>query len=155
MNMQKWAERELELAGYKAADTEEGPMKWLREGTLDLLEVFGKQGHSGGSAPHAVRIFERLASWKPLTPLTGKDDEWEKSGDHWQNKRASNVFKDADGRAYDIRGIVFWEWHQPEEGEKYKTYFTCSDSSVYITFPYSVPDKPEYRERPSEQEPKP
>ena len=149
MNMQSWAERELEAAGYRADDQEDGPNKWMREGTLELLEVFGKQGHSGASAPIAVNLFQRLASWKPLGPLSGEDHEWnEVSGGTFQNNRASNVFKDSDGSAYQIDGIVFWEWCTDEEtGEKRKSYFTFGDSRVPVTFPYVVPEKPEYRER--------
>lgn len=149
MAIVNWAENELELAGYRADDKEEGPNKWLREGVLDLLRVFADQGHSGSSAPYAVGIFERLASWKPLTPLTGHDDEWNEVGEGvYQSKRASNVFKDSDGNAYQIDGIVFWEWFEDEEtGERHKSYFTCSDSRVPVTFPYTVPDKPEYQER--------
>ena len=147
-NMETWAERELELAGYKADDAKEGPNKWLREGTLELLKVFGKQGHSGSSAPFAVDQFSRLASWKPLAPLTGDDDEWGTDASPTQNNRFSKVFKDDDGSAYWVDGIVFWEWWtHPETGEKSKAYFTSRGSRVEITFPFTVPDEPEYREK--------
>jgi len=149
--LQSWAERELEFAGYKADDKEDGPNKWIREGTLELLRVFGEQGHSGSSAPFAVNMFERLASWKTLTPLTGSDDEWVEVGEGvLQNKRASNVFKE-NGKAEWIDGIVFWEWYTDEEtGEKIKSYYTGKGSRVAITFPFTMPDKPEYREGASE-----
>ena len=148
MAMLKWAEAELRLAGYDVNDPEDGPNRWLAEGTLKLLEVFAEQGHSGMSAPYAVALFEKLASWKPLSPLTGEPDEWTEVGpDMWQNKRASNVFKGEDGRAYWSEGIVFWEWFTPEEGEPFKSYFTSRGSSVYIdSFPWTMPEQPEYRE---------
>ena len=147
MSMIDWAKNELELAGYKS-DAEDGPNKWLRDGVLKLLEVFCEEEHSGSSAPFAVRLFSRLASWKPLAPLTGADDEWNEVGDGiWQNRRASNVFKGTDG-PYWSDGIVFWEWWtDPETGKRSKTYFMCSDSRVPITFPFTMPDEPEYRER--------
>jgi len=115
---------------------------------LKLLEVFSEEGHSGSSAPYAVHMFSRLASWKPLTPLTGEDDEWNEVGTGaWQNNRASNVFKDETG-AYWSDGIVFWEWYEDQEtGKKYKSHFQCRDSRVPITFPFTMPDEPEYRER--------
>jgi len=150
--MLKWAEQELRYAGYDVNDPEDGPNRWLAEGTLKLLELFADQGHSGMSAPYAVALFQTLASWKPLTPLTGDDSEWMEVGpDVWQNKRASNVFKGEDGRAYWMDGIVFWEWHKdnPEDinGEPYQIYFTNKDSRVYIdSFPWTMPEKPEYRE---------
>ena len=108
-NMLKWAEAELKLAGYDINDPEDGPNRWLAEGTLELLKVFSEQGHSGMSAPYAVALFEKLASWKPIAPLTGESDEWtEVSADMWQNKRSSNVFKGEDGRPYWMDGRVFW-----------------------------------------------
>ena len=147
-NILSWAERELELAGYKKDDTEDGPNKWLREGTLELLKVFSDQEHSGMSAPYAISLFTRLAECKPLTPLTGEESEWGTEVDDNQNNRFPGIFREPDGRAYWIRGIVFWEWGENEKtGEKYKSYFTCRESRVDVKFPFTVPDKPEYRER--------
>ena len=131
------------------------------EHVLKLLEVFDAEGHSGSSAPYAIRVFSRLASFEPIAPLTGEDWEWnevsERAGSKcWQNKRASHVFKDEDG-AYDINGKVFWEWCKPYEGrepqEPYKSYYTCRESRVPVTFPYTVPDKPEYVYRHSDADP--
>ena len=99
--MMTWARQELILSGYNPNDTEDGPNKWLAEGVLKLLEVFCDEGHSGSSAPFAVNTFSRLAKWKPLSPLTGEDDEWNEIGDGiYQNNRFSAVFKDGrDGQA--------------------------------------------------------
>lgn len=151
MSMIEWAKRELDYAGYKEGD-EDDINTWMRKDVLALLEVFTEQGHSGMSAPYAVKLFETLANWKPLSPLTGDEGEWTEVGpDMWQNKRASNVFKGEDGRAYWSDGIVFWEWatHPDIDGGKpFKSYFTCRDSRVYIdSFPWTMPEKPEYRER--------
>lgn len=106
---------------------------------LDLIELFDSQGHSGFSAPYIINTFNRLAMFKPLSPLTGEDDEWSDVGDGgtFQNKRYSAVFKDKDGATYDIDGKVFTD----DDGE---TWYTCKDSRVDVTFPYVVPDKPEY-----------
>ena len=151
-NKLTWAEQELKLAGYDINDPEDGPNRWLATGTLELLKVFSEQGHSGMSAPFAIKLFETLANWKPIAPLTGESHEWTEVGpDVWQNKRASNVFKGEDGRAYWSDGIVFWEWFTPWDngvpGEPYKSYFTSCDSRVYIdSFPWSMPEQPEYRE---------
>jgi len=111
MARMEWAEQELKLAGYDINDPEDGPNRWLAEGTLELLKVFSEQGHSGMSAPYAVALFEKLALWKPIAPLTGEDDEWNEVGEStWQNRRNSVVFKGEDGQAYWIEGRVFWEW---------------------------------------------
>jgi hypothetical protein len=157
-NMLKWAENELLLAGYDRNDPEDGPNKWLAEGTLELLKVFADQGHSGSSAPYAVALFEKLALWKPITPLTGADDEWQDVGeDTWQNKRNYSVFKEGkDGQAYWIEGRIFWEWFSSPDinhGKPYKTHFTSRGSRVNIEFPWTQPEKPEYKFVPNEKFP--
>lgn len=148
MNMIDWAKRELDLAGFKESDDPDVVNNWMRNDVLKLLEMFCEQCHSGFSANYAIKLFQTLANWKPLSPLTGEPDEWTEVGpDMWQNKRAPNVFKGEDGRAYWMDGIVFWEWFTPEEGEPFKSYFTSRDSFVYIdSFPWTMPEEPEYKE---------
>lgn len=151
MSMMEWAKRELDLAGYKESEDPDDINNWMRNDVLKLLDMFCEQGHSGFSAKYAIKLFETLANWKPLTALTGVDDEWMEVGpDVWQNKRASNVFKGEDGRAYWGDGIVFWEWYSSpdiDDGKPYKSYFTSRDSRVFIDkFPWTMPDSPEYRE---------
>ena len=124
---------------------------------LKLLDVFSDEGHSGSSAPYAVQLFEKLAMFKPIVPLTGEDWEWHEASEGvFQNKRCSRVFKQADrfnGQAYDIDGIVFYEWAERplDEDEKgypgthrFKSHFTSKKSMVPITFPYTP--KTEYQE---------
>jgi hypothetical protein len=129
-NLKKHAERELKLLGYNLDDKEEGMNKWMMESLLELIDVFAKQGHSGFSADYCAKTYKKLALFEPLTPLTGNDDEWNEVGsDVWQNNRCSTVFKDNDGKAYDINGKVFCE----PDG----CCFTNNDSKVYINFPYT------------------
>jgi hypothetical protein len=115
---------------------------------LKLLDVFADEGHSGSSAPYAVNLFKTLAMFEPIVPLTGEDWEWTLLDygvdPKWQNKRCGRVFKDADGRAYDIDGIVFYDWFEDENHEIHKSHFTSKESRVYVTFPYTP--KTEYRE---------
>ena len=134
----------------------------LCEHVLELLTVFSNEGHSGSTAPYTIDLFQRLAMFKPIAPLTGEDWEWTEVSETmgskcWQNKRCSSVFKDENGECYDIDGKVFWEWAMPYEGrepfEPYKSYYTCRESSVPVNFPYTVPDKPEYVYRHSDAEP--
>ena len=129
---------------------------------LKLLEVFSAEEHSGSSAPYAVDLFKKLAMFEPVVPLTGEDWEWTEVRDGmFQNKRCSHVFKQADrfdGQAYDIDGIVFWEWARSydDEGKPsgiHKSHYTCRDSRVPVTFPYVVPEKPQYVWRHSDAEP--
>ena len=121
---------------------EEGPNRWMADGTVELLAVLSHQGHSGGSIGFAVKFFSAMARFEPWGPLTGADSEWNDVGEGtWQNKRCSHVFMDADGRAYDSQGKVFKDL----DGSCY----TNKDSRVFIKFPYtpaveyvSVPDHP-------------
>jgi hypothetical protein len=125
------------------------------EHVLKLLEVFDGEGHSGTSAGYAVHLFEKLAMFQPIFPLTGEDWEWNDVSEYggsakYQNKRCSRVFKDNDGRTYDIEGKVFWEWWVDEDGEKRKSHYTCSDSHIDIEFPYTPTREYVYRGREDE-----
>ena len=137
--------------------TEDSPdemTKSMRKHILHMMQEFANEGHSGFSASYAISILTKLMDFKPLSPLTGEDDEWVKhdygvNDVTYQNKRCSSVFKDGDGECYDIDGKVFWEWYRNEEGEAVRTYYTCRESRVPVTFPYVVPDKPIYEYRQS------
>jgi len=152
MSLVSYAESELDRIGMTDDDDMNGMM---RKHLLHMVKEFSEEGHSGFSASYALQCLEKLLRFKPLSPLTGEDDEWgdvsEVSGEPmFQNKRCSSIFKHGkDGEAYDIDGKVFWEWYTDKEtGEKHKSYYTGKGSRVPVTFPYTVPDKPiyEYRE---------
>jgi hypothetical protein len=158
-NLLSHAEDELNRIGM----TEDSPDEMnvaMRKHILHMMQEFANEGHSGFSASYAISILTKLMDFKPLSPLTGEDDEWVNVREygpepHYQNIRKSSVFKDADGSCYDIDGKVFWEWAMPyEEGEKpYKSYYTNRESRVPVTFPYTVPDKPIYQYRHSDATP--
>ena len=135
MGTKEYGRKELERIGYfKRKDDPYND--WAANAILELLEVFDNQGHSGFTAPYVIGTFEKLAMFKPLTPLTGEDDEWnELRPGYFQNKRYSAVFKDETG-AYNVEGKIFSD----DGGE---TWFTSGNSRVYIDFPYTVPDHPE------------
>ena len=85
-----------------------------------------------------------MLDWKPISALTGEEEEWGepyvcRDGVTQQNKRCSAVFRDnqdnstahyIDGRVYSDNGGHSW--------------FHRGGDSVPVTFPYRVPDKPEY-----------
>lgn len=143
------AMREFRAAGWLNEDgTFKDQMQQAICGhVMKLLDVFAGEGHSGSSAPYAINLFKDLASFETIVPLTGEDFEWNDVGNGmWQNNRCSHVFKDEDGRAYDIEGKIFYDWHErdayPDEPEypgkhRYKSHFTSKDSRVFITFPYT------------------
>lgn len=158
-NLHKHALMEFKAAGWLDDTGYTDEMQgMICDHLMKLLDVFTDEGHSGSSAPYTINLFKRLAMFEPLVPLTGEDWEWNDTGHGtFQNKRASHVFKDANGDTYDINGKVFWEWCMPYEGrepfEPYKAYYTCFESRVPVTFPYTVPDKPEYVYRHSDATP--
>lgn len=123
------AKRELELMGE---------CDLVVNSVLELITVFAKQGHSGSSAPHCASLFEHLAGYGILTPLTGEDEEWcEVREGLSRNKRASHVFRDeSTGEVYDMDGVVFVD----ENGSS----FTSTNSKVPVVFPYTPKTKVVY-----------
>jgi hypothetical protein len=132
-NILKHAERELSLIGYDGKDEYNNMAK---AAIMELLTTFANQGHSGFSANYIANIFNKLARYETLSPLTGEDNEWkdvtEMSGDRktlFQNNRDSAVFKDDTG-CYYIHAIIW-------VGETGDTY-TDKKSCGYIkSFPFT------------------
>lgn len=109
MSLIEHAKKEMELAGLFDKDSDYGGM--ISQSVMELIEVFSKQGHSGESASTVIYVFNKLASYKSLQPLTGEDSEWVNvegpDGNLYQNIRNSAVFKDGkDSRAYFIDAYV-------------------------------------------------
>lgn len=126
------AYRELTAAGMFDPDADYDGL--LAYAALDLIQAFSEQGHSGASATIVTELFATLARYEPLSPLTGEDDEWWDVSQYfghpmWQNKRASHVFLNGEGTAYDIDGKVFEE----PDGAR----FTSKDSQIPVEFPYT------------------
>jgi hypothetical protein len=158
---------EFRAAGWMKEDGtfEDEMQEAVCKHVLALLDVFGDEGHSGTSAPYTINLFKRLASFEPISPLTGEDWEWNEICDErtnnvrvYQNKRMGSVFKQSDrfdGKAYWLDGKVFWEWYSApdiDDGKPFKSHYTSSDSRVMIEFPW-VPPEPEYVFVPNDQFP--
>jgi len=130
-NIVSYAEDELRRAGWYDDDAFYGDL--VPKAVLRSARLFSIEGHSGMSAGLVNRIVSTVVMFKPLTPLTGEDDEWNEVGDGvFQNRRMSSVFKDESGKAYWISGRVFRE----PSGVTY----TSGDSRVYIDFPWTPTD---------------
>lgn len=158
MSILSHAEEELKRIGMGPECDPDDMNGMMRKHILHMMQEFANEGHSGFSASYAISILTRLMDFKPLSPLTGEDDEWMEVSEHmgrkcYQNRRRSSIFKDEEG-VYDNDGKVFWEWYRDDNGEPFKSYYTCRDSRVLVTFPYTVPDKPIYEYRQSEAEPR-
>ena len=132
-NLLKHADRELKFIGYDGKDEYNNMAK---AAIMELLTTFANQGHSGFSANYIVNLFNKLAKYETLSPLTGNDDEWndvsDMSGDRktlFQNNRDGRVFKNDDG-AFFTEAIIW-----TESGE---SSYTNKDSNRYIkSFPFT------------------
>lgn len=128
MSLREFARDEMQRAGLFDKGSDYDGM--MGEAVMKMIDVFADEGHSGFSANMAISIFNKVARYEPLTPLTGEDDEWtEYAHGRWQNKRCPHVFKDEDGDAYDSEGRIF--------REPSGACFTSRDSRVPVTFPYT------------------
>lgn len=129
MGLVEYAKSELARIGRD----EDGMQDMISKNILSIVEMFSEQGHSGFSAGYALSVLDRLLRFKPLTPLTGEDDEWnEISHGTQQNKRCSSVFRNADGTAHDIDGIIV-----SDNGGI--TWFSSGRFRKEVTFPYTPP----------------
>lgn len=156
MSLIEFAKNELKYCGYIPLDVEQenGPNKWIQENILEILELISKQEHSGASINYLHECLNKLILYRPLTPLTGNDDEWTEVTDGiFQNKRLYTIFK-KNNVTYNSEGYIFWHWNEidldeDEEGypgkRKYKSSFVNTYSRKLITFPYKYQD-PEYIE---------
>ena len=104
--------------------------------TEDLLELLSVMERDENPA-ETLSLFEKLTEERPLTPLTGEDNEWEyipmlKDGDEMvglqQNKRCNWVYKHR-GIAKDYQAILY---HSTSRGLSYYD----KTSQKEITFPY-------------------
>jgi hypothetical protein len=107
------AERELRLAGMYDEDADYGPGAIAGE-VLSLVRVFADGRHSGGSAALTLALFERLARFKTLSPITSDPADWidrtEISREPlWQSTRDPSIFSRDGGKTWygiDGRGNI-------------------------------------------------
>ena len=137
----EFAEGELNLLLKSCKDSESlKTQKAVNDDILDIIKLFSSQGHSGFSAGYSLNILKRLLDYKPLSAITGDEDEWEQlnySPDlAYQNKRCPSLFRDADGKVYNVEARIFSD----DNGH---TWYNCKESREYVELPYEVPAKPE------------
>jgi hypothetical protein len=133
MSLVEYAQDELQRAGWFDKDSDYAGM--VGPAVVEMMRQFAEEGHSGYSAHLVLHIFERLASYRPLTPL---DNPMEKGEYHCvseasgtppmttlQSLRKSSVFSEDSGKTwYDIdKKRTRWER-------------ITRSRRAYITFPY-------------------
>jgi hypothetical protein len=105
-NLVQHAEVELRKAGLFDKDSDYDGM--LGQAVLELMKVFAKQGHSGFSAQCTRELFNQLADYKPLSPITDDPNEWMDVSDYGgpndtpisQSTRNSSLFSNDGGKTY-------------------------------------------------------
>ena len=116
--------------------------KLAKENVMELIKVIDEQGHSGLSIGFVMSLLKTLVKYRPLTALTGSEEEWKDVSDFYgdkasvqQNKRCPSIFRvcNDNATAYNVDGKVFSD----DNGE---SWFCCSASKVPVTFPYEVPE---------------
>lgn len=130
-NLVKHAFAEFKILGW---DKNEDEQKDICKNILQLLRVFAAQDHSRFNGSYLLSLFNKLAKFNPISPLTGEDSEWvEISTEVYQNRRDSSVFKDGKhGAAYWIEGIIF--------RDKNGCSYTSKNSRFFIQFPWTKPE---------------
>lgn len=98
------AETELRKAGLFDKDGDYDGM--IGPAIMNMIYVFGMEGHSGYSAGMTIDIFNRLARYRTLTPITSDPGEWTDVSSafgnkpEWQNKRDSRYFSHDGGETW-------------------------------------------------------
>lgn len=104
-NLVTHALTELDRTGLLGSDSDYDGM--IGAAVMELVKVFARQGHSGMSAQITASLFNELASYRALTPLTDDPAEWNKVHDDpvmWQNVRNSEAFSDDGGATFYLVG---------------------------------------------------
>lgn len=88
MSITEQAKSEMERAKFPADE---------QAAMLKIMEIFFEHWDSGGAVAVMAPVLQRLLAGKPISPLTGADDEWFRPMDDvecWQNVRCGTVFKE-------------------------------------------------------------
>ena len=106
-NLVMHAEHELRRAGMFDKNADYGGM--IAEAVMKLVKTRAKEGHSGMSHSWTLQVFNLVANYKTLTPITNLPGEWSEVGKDmmpdgdktcWQNRRRSSLFSHDGGKTY-------------------------------------------------------
>ena len=160
MNMDEWAEKEVEIACKREREANGTPDEdWdygaaCYESALKAYKVLADEGHSGFSWSITRNILMRLMDGKPLTPIEDTEDAWnllnriksEGACANYQCRRMSGLFKDVypDGRVEysDIDRVVCYDLDNPNIPYYNGLSRRIIDEMFPIEMPYFPADKP-------------
>lgn len=124
--------------------------KRVNDDIMELVTRFAHQGHSGFSASYVIPMLSRLLDYKPLSPLTGEDDEWNEpykclGTTTQQNKRCPAVFKDIDADGNVSTHYLDFYIFSDNGGVTWFSSLSMEKKlglSREIKFPFTVPKEP-------------
>lgn len=129
MSLTEHAKDELTRAGLFNQDSDYDGM--LGTAVLELIEKFAAQGHSGYSAHLTIDLFQRLAKFQTLTPITSDPSEWMCVSEYFegksihQNRRNPAVFSNDGGKTwYNIDDLHNSRWFKIKNGTQRFIYQT-------------------------------
>lgn len=100
---------------------DEGMQRYMCNQVNDLLYLLSSQGDSGGSIGYKLNLFNKLAKFQIISPLTFKDDEFSDKlslGDNMlQNKRNYAVSKKGDKFTFNDSFICSGKYYIGEENK--------------------------------------
>ncbi len=110
MTLIDFARDEMRRAGLYDDDCDYGSGE-VAKCVEAMVAAFAAFGHSGGSADMTLGIFDKVARFKLLTPISSDASEWMDVSDvsgqpMWQNRRSSSCFsKDGGQTWYDLDAL--------------------------------------------------
>lgn len=146
-----YAESELRRAAMKEVDKtgmHDEDLEKIYANALDLVGTFSDMRQSGESAAIMFNILSRIIRFKPISPLTGEDDEWIEIQHTdelklYQNARCTSVFKTIIGPnlvfTYDLDATLV----SLDGGKTFG--FDKKYCKTPVTFPYDPPTVPEHK----------
>lgn len=160
MNINEWAEKEVEIACKRereANGTPDGDWDYgaaCYESALKAYKALADDDHSGYSWNITRNILIRLMDGKPLTPIEDTEDTWNLVNDiesggtcaKYQCRRMSGLFKDVypDGRVEysDVDRVVCYNLDNPNVPYYNGLSRRIIDEMFPITMPYYPMHKP-------------
>jgi hypothetical protein len=131
MALVEYAESELRRAGFFDADSDYAGL--VGPAVIEMMKQFAAEGNSGYSAHLCLSLFERLARFRPITPIENpmihgeyNDVSSYSQTQTFQGTRLSSLFSEDGGkRWYDIdKRIPKWKR-------------LLGQRRAYVNFPYS------------------
>jgi len=153
----EWARREIDLLIKMESDPGYAPE--CAESAFRAYRSLCADGHSGVSIQLVKKILDDLIDLKPLTPLTGEDDEWSLIDDGFvdgrrhgifQNRRYGSLFKsiypDGTVKYSDVDRFVCVDMDNPRN-RFYNSFMAekageAESKVAKIEFPYTPPRRP-------------